>query len=526
MTPPPDESRTEDTYVLDRAVPFATVALTGASVMVLELLGTRIIAPFYGTSLYVWSSLIAVTMIALAVGYYAGGWCADHWPRLRLSHILLLAGLFTMLVPYESGAVLRSTDAWGMRAGAFSSALLLFLPPLTFLGMAGPYVIKSITLNLARVGTASGSVYAVSTAGSVAGTLLLGFYLLPVWGTRSILAGTAVVLVMLAVAFAWYERIRLQRGRPLVTTIGAMVVAATAAVAPLATPREASDFAVRYETESTYGWVRVVDDERHGVRLLLSDASSIGAVERATGRSMLSYQQILLYLPMLEQQVAGQRPRRALLIGLGAGTVATELKRLGIATDTIEIDPAVAQAAGDYFGFRPTGSFIVGDGRYEIRRLAPGYDLIIHDCFTGGAEPVHLLTREMLAELRGLLRDDGVLALNFVGFAHGNGADAVASVSRTLAELFPYRRVFVTMPGQAFTDFVFMVSRHPVRFLPRDAADAQRLEVLRRYETEAPGAGGVVLTDDFNPLEHMQARKTEHYRGLFMQRVAPELLLR
>src|SRR5262245_63454462 len=109
--------------------------MTGAAVMVIELIGTRIIAPFYGASLYVWSSLISVTMIALAVGYFAGGWIADRKTRAGLSLIIALAGVATLVIPWIARPVLTATDSLGLRMGAFSSALLLFFPSLTLLGM-------------------------------------------------------------------------------------------------------------------------------------------------------------------------------------------------------------------------------------------------------------------------------------------------------------------------------------------------------------------------------------------------------
>ena len=185
---------------------YGTVTITGAAVMILELLGTRIIGPFYGVSLYVWSSLIAVTLIALALGYFIGGHCADRFPGIRLGHVILFSALATMLIPFLSGPVLLLTNSLDLRAGAFVSALLLFTLPLTALAMVGPYVIKHATRDLSGVGTASGTVYAVSTIGSVAGTLLLGFYLLPLFGTRAILLSLSLLLTTLGVFVTWHER--------------------------------------------------------------------------------------------------------------------------------------------------------------------------------------------------------------------------------------------------------------------------------------------------------------------------------
>ena len=186
-----DEKTTDALCGRDRALLYGTVATTGAAVMMLELLGTRIIGPFYGVSLYVWSSLISVALIALSLGYYIGGMIADRETGFRLSYAIALAGLTAALIPFISRPVLLWTDGLGMRGGAFASALRLFTAPLTLLGMVGPQVIKMATVRREGVGMAAGSIFAISTVGSVVGTLALGFYLLPALGTRVILYGVS-----------------------------------------------------------------------------------------------------------------------------------------------------------------------------------------------------------------------------------------------------------------------------------------------------------------------------------------------
>jgi len=188
---------------------FATVFITGASVMVIELLGTRMIAPFYGTSLYVWSSLIAVAMISLSIGYFVGGRLADFSKRIGLSVIIALAAVFTLAIPLLTRFVLLMTDPLGLRGGAFVSALILFSPSLTMLGMVSPFAIKLATSRLDGVGSTSGSIYAVSTLGSVIGTLLLGFFLFPAVGSREILVATGFILLLLATVISVNERKRL-----------------------------------------------------------------------------------------------------------------------------------------------------------------------------------------------------------------------------------------------------------------------------------------------------------------------------
>ena len=511
----------------DKTLLYMAVFLTGAAIMMIEVLGTRILGPFYGVSLFVWSSLISVTLIALALGYYLGGIAADRAKRFQLSHGIALAALSTALIPVIKTPVLLQTNALGVRAGAFTSALLLFSVPLTLLAMVGPRVIQLCTSRLESVGRSSGSVYAFSTVGSVLGTLVLGFYLLPMMGTQSILYGVSVGLLVLAVVLALYERARMK-------TLGLLVLPCVSiAIAGLllflggerlqATP----GFTTVYEAQSLYGRVRVVDESERQLRWLLSDSSTIGAIDLRTGEAQFPYLYILEALPRFYPQ-----GRSALLIGLGAGQLPKLLGRYGIETDSIEIDPEIARAAKDYFGFDHPGRLILGDARYEVRHLKKKYDFIIHDCFSRGVVPSHLLSVEMLQDLRSLLNDGGLLALNFYGYAKGEQAQPAAAVKKTIEAVFPYHRVFVSALQTELTDHVFFASTRPVDFKADEVDIAPSplgklmLDNLLRYERSISSNQGFVITDDFNPLESMQVKKAEIYRHQLLSDISPDLLAR
>ncbi len=185
---------------------YITVFIAGASVMVIELLGTRLIAPFYGANLYVWSSLIAVAMIALASGYFIGGKWSNRAQQTGLLLIIALAAVLTLIIPWLTHPVLLATDSLGLRGGTFASALILFSPSLSILGMVSPFAIKLATVRLEGVGSSAGTLYAISTVGSVVGTLLLGFFLFPLIGSREILIGLGIILSILALLIALYEQ--------------------------------------------------------------------------------------------------------------------------------------------------------------------------------------------------------------------------------------------------------------------------------------------------------------------------------
>jgi hypothetical protein len=262
------------------------------------------------------------------------------------------------------------------------SAFILFLPSLMMLGMVGPFAIKLSTTALDKIGNSSGTIYAVSTLGSVIGTLTLGLYLFPLIGSREILIGASGLLFVLALAIGIVERKYLQSASVVWPSIVLVVIGLglLPSVVKAGQMRPNDKFQVHFAQESLYGWVRVIDQPAKDLRLLTSDGSAIGASSIAHGDSQLSYQDIVGLIPALRPKMT-----RALIIGLGAGHMAKVLnERYGIIVDTLEIDPLVAQAAVDYFDFKPTGKAIVGDARYEIRHLTGNYDLIIHDCFTGG----------------------------------------------------------------------------------------------------------------------------------------------
>ena len=508
--------------ILGKTWLYCTVFLTGAAVMVIELLGTRLIAPFYGASLYVWTSLISVTLIALAIGYYWGGIWADK-TRSGLSLIIAISGFLTLIIPWLTGPILLATDPLGLRLGSFVSTLILFSPSLIMLGMVGPFAVKLSTATLANVGASTGSIYAVSTVGSVIGTLFLGFYLFPVIGSREIFIGVGIALLLLAMIVAVIEH-RYLKSKMAVLPAAVLLVIGIGIFPQIANSGriQSSDeaFQTRFERESLYGWVRVIDKPKENIRLLTVDASTIGAASISHGQNLLTYQKIVTHIPSLVPNM-----KRALLIGQGAGHMAMTLKEYGIVTDTLEIDPAVAEAASKFFGFVPTGKAIIGDARYEIRQLKDTYDLVILDVFTGGSEPTHLLTVESLAQLRGLLSDQGILALNFVSFFDNGENPALTSVARTLSRVFPYQQVFISDPGRDFNDFIFLATNHAIDLEAESLPNVHRSWLKHRLLDVDPSQG-VILTDNLSQLELLQTRKSEHYRRIIVDSLGSNHFIR
>ncbi|MEE9316339.1 MAG: fused MFS/spermidine synthase, partial [bacterium] len=159
---------------------FLTLFITGAAVMGVELAGTRVVAPVYGSGLFVWASLITVALTCLAIGYWIGGKIADKKPKFSTFYlIILIGGILIAPVSQISSPILKLTANLGFRIGPLFSAYILFALPLVLLGMVSPYAIKLSTTELNVLGATAGKLYAISTMGSFFGTLLTGFILIP-----------------------------------------------------------------------------------------------------------------------------------------------------------------------------------------------------------------------------------------------------------------------------------------------------------------------------------------------------------
>lgn len=168
--------------------------------MALEILGSRLLSPYFGNSIFVWGSLISVFLAALSAGYYLGGKLADKKPNYKtLALILLIPGILIFILPFFYGMINGAIFNYdfGTRANPLIASILLFFIPSSFLGAVSPFVVRMTTKSVETVGNTSGTVYSISTLGSIFGTLLTAFYLIPSMGIRTIgfLIGGCLLIV-------------------------------------------------------------------------------------------------------------------------------------------------------------------------------------------------------------------------------------------------------------------------------------------------------------------------------------------
>lgn len=484
---------------------YFTVFLTGAAVLIIEILGTRILGPFYGSTIFVWSSLISVTLGFLALGYWLGGTLVDRVIRKRillrglsvksahelLGIIIFLAGVFTILIPKVDTIVLIVTDLFGLRFGPLAAAFVLFSIPLFLLGMITPVAIKYRTEDIAEVGASSGSIFAFSTVGSLAAAVLTGFFLVPYFSLSGIFTVTGVILV--ALSLAWFSHTR--RPSPLylfllVVFVFLLVAAPSHAVGP---PTEAD---VIHKERSFFGDIKVYElksQNRH-IRCMMIDTASQSCWNYGTGLSAWAYTR---YFRGATNTFPEGETLDILVIGLGGGVVVKELAETDHRVDTVEIDPNVLRVAEEYFDSPDTPNFryFADDGRYFLNHSDRTYDLIMIDIIIGSDQASHLSTREFFEEAKARLNPGGILSMNTRGWVKTQILQPM--VYNTLKTVFPHVK-FSVRDAEQSSSVVFFAS-------DRDLSE----EMFKGTVPNLYGAdfwdslfdlGEVgILTDDYNP---------------------------
>jgi len=456
-----------------------SVFLTGGAVMVVELLGVRLIAPVFGTGFHVWASLISVALFALAVGYFVGGWLADRRPHpAPFFGVLVAAGVGVLLIPLYASALIPTFESSGLRLGALLAATVTFLPPLFLLGLATPYAIRLSAETVAGVGSVAGRLYAISTCGSVAGTLLTGFLLAPVLEIDSVLRVTGGVVALLGViGLALFRR----------WGIGAAAVLLLLLAPPARRALPPGDLV--FSADTPYQRIDIVD--RDGERWMYLD----GCVHThmtldVAPRAEWGYIPLFKYLPDLRSEA-----RTLLAIGVGGGALFPLVDAEEYEITAVEIDPVVAEVARELFGTMDlVKRVVIGDGRPFVRRTDQRFDLVALDVVGADLMPDHLITVEFFRELSAVMNQDAVVALNAIGAREGR---SLASLYRTLKEVFRNVDGFATNPDGEITNVLFYASNGPLEFswVFDTETDERRL----------PFEGGQVLRDSLNPFNYWNA---------------------
>ena len=541
LNPPAPERATP----LSPAPVLLAAACSGAAVMIVEMTAVRALQPFFGSTTFVWTNVIAVVLAALALGYEVGGRLADRRASAALLFGLMAgAGVLVVLSAHGVPAVAalfldEGVDLGGLLTvlvkGSLGTTLLLFAPPLFFLGMVSPVAVR--LLGARGLGRAAGRVFAVSTLGSIAGTYLPTLVLLPWLGSRGTLVAAGLLLIVPAIAgLALAARGRSARFLALPLLLVASL-AAGADFPPLraAPPLPGGGTALLLEErESPYQYLAVRRDSWPGEEprtvLCINEGVFTYHALRVEGRVLTEARPYDDYslIPFLLDVEIGQEMRAGVL-GYACGVDAGQWRHFwdepyGLVVSGAELDPDVLELGRTHFADRPGPGVVAADGRPWLAALpeVTALHFLVVDAFARELYvPFHLATREFFALCRSRLAPDGILAMNV--YAVGSDAPHLAALENTMATVFGS---CVRASQHGGTNFLLLARNGEgppdLARLARGAAKARFGDRPGTAEWErlldhggvlaaeaivvAPRADGIVLTDDDAPLEWMTDR--------------------
>ena len=528
----------------------AIIFITGGAILALELLASRIMTPYFGVSLYIWSGILSITLVSLALGYWWGGRLAAgrgrHPPAADA-----LAHLFALMPAVAAIAIVVACLAYpflfyrlarmDLVAGAFLACLALLFVPLVATSAMNPLLVALLLRRAGGDATAgdggAGRVFFVSTLGSVAGVLVTAFGLIPYLSNFASAALVATVLAALPLALLWRPPLKLAQRQSLVaTTAGALVAAlgllagADAYVARLWPAQyNGSAWAPEGVYRSMFGTIKILKsgprDGEAFQRIYFQD----GLVQNTGGARN---QSLSLYTYALEALAQSYRPgfRKALVLGTGAGMVPMRLAGAGVAVTAVDIDPAALRAARELFGYDPGRiETVQADARTYLRSCDGAYDVVVIDLFHGDGVPEYLITRDIFRDLRRCLAAGGIAVFNT--FADLETPRPYAHFLTTLRAELPYVVVYRPDYGLATHLNSFVVAASAPLPAPAGAdlahVPARHADVLAAMLREPRPLdqqlldGGRVVTDAANPVSTDIAKSQLANRRYVLEALPP-----
>jgi spermidine synthase len=505
-----------------KTILLGTVFITGACVLVIEVAAIRMLAPYFGSSLYVLSSVLTVVLFALALGYYFGGKLSDRYPyHLPLYLIITFGGLTVLSITLMAGYLLPATNVlMPLLFGPLIYSIAFFFLPAFLLGIDSPFVIKLLSLHNSSEasGEIVGATFFWSTAGSISGSLLSGFYLIPTLGLTLTMTTIGTLLVMLGIGGAVVIRALLKKDSSYDTRndislqplyFFSLIFVICALYFTFTNQTYAKSL---YARDGYYAHIHIFDGEYNGqpTRFLKQDTNNSSAIYLDRDDLVYAYAQFSnVYEDLFPN------PTSFLMLAGGAYTIPRAIHQSlpDVDIDVVEIEPDLFSLAHQYFRLPQTDKITnhVLDSRAFLARTDKTYDYIFVDTFSSGHfVPPHLVTAEFFTLLKERLSPDGIVVMNFIASRPSpTKRTLVGSFTKTVAQVFPnfsvhtMRLEFPDQPQNLL--YIMRNGDKPLTLSPDRSVLIQNQAVaLRTLEidpTSLISADDIIFTDDHAPVE-------------------------
>ncbi|MFI5149120.1 MAG: fused MFS/spermidine synthase [Bacteroidia bacterium] len=483
--------------------------IEGAAVMAAELLGAKMLAPYFGSSLYVWATVMAITLGGLAMGYFCGGLLSyKKKGPLVLYYVMFLASVLVMLMPFTSKMILTLIGAHALLPSVILSASIFLLPPIFMMGMVSPLIIRSITTHIDHAGRSAGAIYAISTLGGICSTFLTGFWIIPSFGLMKPCIITGIILGIIPVIMI----LKTNKAAALF-----FLVFASWTFYRSFSVEFPAGLSVPYSSEGLLGQVMVVDypgKNPYGTTYGTNRVLFVNRITQSQYNNEADSLKHFGYVDMILQAVTLFPEKPSVLVcGLGGGSLAQELLNKGCRVDACELDPRMEMVAKTYFHLSPELAVHIDDARHYIRNTTNHYDAIVLDLFRGEESPGHCFSLEAIEEMKAHLKPGGVLMINGNGFITGKRGAGMRAVYRTLSAGGLSVCLAASNADEAWRNLLFFAGEK------EDLKLTQIAEMMKKSGRPVLGkeslssSEDLILTDNLPALDELNADAYRNWRS-------------
>lgn len=489
--------------------------------MTVELTASRITAPIIGTSIYSWTSIIGVILLALSMGNIIGGRLADTINGKKiLSYILLVCGVSIAIIPYLEKAVsLFLINGFSLVANILIISFSLFFIPSLLLGTIFPFIIKFSTNDIAKIGKTSGILSGLSALGSIAGTFLTGFFFISRIGSAQTLLILSVLVFSFGIYFFLDKKISFKNTLPLIIVVAIAV--------PILKDNNFPNKKIIYQEESDYYNIKVAQDDQlfGGVKILFLDEGthSLEPIDRRSTELLASYNKISSDII----QLTGERPKKIFVIGGGSYSLPKNLKKNypDLDVEVLEIDPKVQKTAERFFGLDSSEiKTTINDARLFFKSAGRNYDVIINDAYSATISvPWHLTTKEFMQDISNNLSENGIYIANLNSSLKEGESEFLKSYYKTAKSVFPDMytlRANIFLDGDSVQNVILVSFKNPTENQIKNFLENFGIFIFTPPNYE----NSVQLTDNFAPVESLMAPSINKYHQYYLKNIYSRFL--
>ncbi len=503
--------------------------IIGGLIMALEMVGSRFLTPFFGNSVFTWASIISMVLLALAIGYFAGGNLAEKKPQaISIAYIILLAAFFTLIIPFYFESLFKFIYKHipDIRLGGFLGALSILFLPLSLMGIYSPYSVKLGMKYSNSAGKVSGTIYAVSTIGSIVGTLGVTFFLIPNIGSNAIAESLSFIAFLSACSLIFLQFKSRDRNMikktPLILSLSAYLILFTIVVF-------SSELRSLFGIEQKRNKYIIEELESNYNHIIIKQKGEYISMSFSRYKSKYTESKINIFnddeLPVSYTQTMPvslayiESPKNILMIGLGGGMITKYIHKYmpQINITGVELDEKVLTMAKKYFKLKEDSTYniVIKDGRLFLNNTKNSYDIIMIDAYKGGYIPFHLCTREFYTLVKNHLSPKGIVSLNL-----HSGSKLYPRIIKTLKDVFGGVDLYKSKSSSNIVAIAYRQETVNPDFLIKNAQVLQDkykfyydLTEFLSLKANAPSLKKQkVLTDDFAPINYLNAIEMHNQR--------------